>query len=62
MEKLLKISEVAEILGVTTQTLRKWDKAGKFTPTHTVGGHRRYRLSDVEKVIAGTSEVKKEEV
>lgn len=51
MDKLLKISEVAEILGVTTQTLRKWDKDGKFKSTHTVGGHRRYRESDVYAIV-----------
>lgn len=28
--KLLKIREVAEILGVNPETLRRWDKSGKL--------------------------------
>jgi len=35
-KKYLKIKEVAELLGVTSLTLRNWDKAGKFSisPSH----------------------------
>jgi excisionase family DNA binding protein len=29
-EKLIQIKEAAEILGVTTETLRRWDRAGKI--------------------------------
>ena len=56
MEKLLTISEAAEILGVTMQTLRKWDKDGKLTPTHTLGGHRRYKQTDVDRIVAGMTD------
>lgn len=56
MEKLLTISEAANILGVTMQTLRKWHKDGKLIPTHTLGGHRRYRQSDVENIITGMAD------
>jgi excisionase family DNA binding protein len=56
MEKLLKISEAAEILGVSMQTLRKWDNDGKLKPTHTLGGHRRYRQVDVDRIVAGMTD------
>jgi hypothetical protein len=38
------------------QTLRKWDKDGKLIPTHTLGGHRRYRQADVDKIVAGMTD------
>ena len=35
--------KAAQILGVCAETLRRWDKAGKFKPAFkTVGGERRY--------------------
>lgn len=49
MDKLLTISETAELLGVGISTLRHWDKTGQLTAVRTLGGHRRYRLSDVEQ-------------
>ena len=47
--KLIKIGEVAELLGVSIDTLRRWDKSGKFSSVRTGSrGHRFYRFSDVE--------------
>jgi excisionase family DNA binding protein len=51
MEKLLGIKEVASILNVTKQTLRNWDKEAKLTPIKTAGGHRRYKESDIKKLL-----------
>lgn len=51
MEKLLGIKEVASILNVTKQTLRNWDKGARLTPIKTVGGHRRYKESDIKKFL-----------
>jgi len=47
-EKLIGISETAELLGTNTRTLRRWDAEGKLEAVRTLGGHRRYRLSDIE--------------
>jgi len=48
-EKLLKISEAAEILGVSMDTLRRWDENGKLTAIKKEGGtHRYYREKDME--------------
>ena len=48
-EKLLKISEAAEILGVSIDTLRRWDESGKLTAIKKEGGtHRYYREKDME--------------
>lgn len=49
METLINIKKTAEMLGVHQQTLRMWDRDGKFKAVRTKGGHRRYRLSDIKK-------------
>jgi excisionase family DNA binding protein len=44
----LSLSEVANILGVHPSTVRSWSDQG-YLPVHrTQGGHRRYKLSDVD--------------
>ncbi len=48
-EKLLNIAEAAEILGVSLDTLRRWDKNGKLVAIRKEGGvHRYYRQSDLD--------------
>lgn len=43
--KLVSINEAAEFLGVTPQTLRRWEREGKIAPDErTTGGRRRYDL------------------
>lgn len=51
MGKLLKIGEAAIYLNVSQDTLRKWDRADKLKPLETAGGHRRYKLSDIENIM-----------
>ena len=48
-DRLLTISETAELLGVGVSTLRHWDETEQLIAVRTPGGHRRYRLSDIEK-------------
>lgn len=55
MDKLYSISKTAEILDVTPKTLRVWDKENKLKPILTSGGHRRYRESDINKIVNSTS-------
>jgi excisionase family DNA binding protein len=50
---ILNISEAAEVLGVSDETLRNWERDGKLNPSYTEGGHRRYKRIDIEK-LAGT--------
>ena len=51
MDKLYSISKTAEMLDVTPKTLRVWDKEKKLIPILTSGGHRRYRESDIKKIM-----------
>jgi excisionase family DNA binding protein len=46
MGKLVSIKEAANILGVSTQTLRRWEAEGRPIPSHrTKGNQRRYDVS-----------------
>lgn len=48
-EKLLTISEAAKVLGVSIDTLRRWDKSGKLIAIRKAGGtHRYYAQKDLE--------------
>ena len=49
--KLVNISEAARILGVTTTTLRNWDKKGLLKPDElTKGKARRYRIESLRNI------------
>lgn len=48
-KELLTIDEVSEMLKVSKMTLHRWDKSG-FLKKIDIGGHRRYRRSDVEAI------------
>ena len=47
MSKLLKISEAAKLMGVSCNTLRRWEKEGKITPQRAHSGHRRYKIEEM---------------
>jgi len=49
-KEFLRIKEAADYLGVTPQTLRNWDKAGKLKPIrHPVNNYRCYSIKDLQK-------------
>jgi excisionase family DNA binding protein len=50
-EQLLKIGDVATLLGVTTQTLRNWTNSGYMDAVIGKGGHRRFRRSEVDRIM-----------
>ena len=51
MNKLLTLQEAKSILNVSKSTLQRWDNSGKLVALRTEGGHRRYKLSDIEKIL-----------
>ena len=50
-EVLLTPAEVASLLRVDPKTVTRWAKAGKLTAIRTLGGHRRYRQSEVQSLL-----------
>lgn len=51
MKNLLNMRETMDYLNVSKITLQRWDNSGKLKAVRTSGGHRRYKLSDLEKFI-----------
>jgi DNA-binding transcriptional MerR regulator len=53
-QKFYKISEFAEMVGVTAVTLRNWEKRGFLTPHHvSPTGYRYYTEKQLEELING---------
>ncbi len=52
MAELLTIGDAARVLGVSVDTMRRWEREGKVAPTRTVGGQRRYRRAELDKLVA----------
>ncbi|GGC03796.1 BldC family transcriptional regulator [Cellulomonas carbonis] len=50
-ETLLTPSEVAALFRVDPKTVTRWAKAGKLSAIRTLGGHRRYRESEVRRLL-----------
>ena len=50
-EVLLTPSEVAHLFRVDPKTVTRWAKAGKLTAIRTLGGHRRYKESEVKALL-----------
>jgi putative resolvase len=50
-ERLLTTTETCEKLGVSRWTLLKWEDSEELIPVKTKGGHRRFRESDVLRIM-----------
>jgi len=55
-ETLLTPSEVAALFRVDPKTVTRWAKSGKISSIRTLGGHRRYRESEVRQLLRGIPE------
>lgn len=47
---MVTVSKASEMLGISLNTLREYGDSGKLKETRTAGGHRRYLLSDIQKL------------
>jgi len=54
-ENLLTPAEVAALFRVDPKTVTRWAKAGKLTSIRTLGGHRRYKESEVKALLKAIS-------
>jgi excisionase family DNA binding protein len=50
-EPLLTPAEVASMFRVDPKTVTRWAKAGKISCIRTLGGHRRYRETEVRALF-----------
>jgi excisionase family DNA binding protein len=50
-EELLTPAEVAAVFRVDPKTVTRWAKSGKLSFIRTLGGHRRYRESEVHRLL-----------
>lgn len=54
-ETLLTPAEVAGMFRVDPKTVTRWAKSGKLSSIRTLGGHRRYKESEVLQLLNGQS-------
>lgn len=50
-EALLTPSEVAAMFRVNPKTVTRWARSGKISAIRTLGGHRRFRESEIRKFL-----------
>jgi excisionase family DNA binding protein len=51
-EPLLTPGQVATMFRVDPKTVTRWANTGKLTSIRTLGGHRRYRETEVRALLA----------
>jgi len=54
---LLSPAEVAHRFGVSPAAVSRWAKDGKIPFQRTLGGQRRFRIEDVERLLEGPERV-----
>jgi len=63
MDKYLAIKEAADLLGVSTSTMRRWETEGRLVPDErTEGNQRRYRLSSIRPELLRVDDAKKKTI
>ncbi len=50
-DELVPIGIAARILGVSIDTVRRWDAAGHIRARRTPGGQRRFRVGDLRVLL-----------
>ena len=50
--ELLTPAEVAIMFRVNPKTVTRWARAGKISAVRTLGGHRRFRASEIRRLLA----------
>jgi excisionase family DNA binding protein len=50
---MYSIGMASELIGVCIKTLRRWDKKKQIRCVRTPGGHRRFPVQEIQKLLAG---------
>lgn len=56
-KKMLSIGDASRYLGISRDTLRRWEKKGKIKPLRSPTNRRYYTKEQLEKIITRSSEV-----
>lgn len=60
LRDFLRISEAAEYLGVSPNTLRNWENAGKIAAhRHPVNGYRLFKKEELDALLSHLQEPRK---
>lgn len=52
IDSYISAEQVARYFDVSNSTVRNWERRGWLAPDHrTGGGHRRYKVSDVQLMV-----------
>jgi molybdopterin-binding protein len=51
-DRTIRIGQAAELLGVSVETLRRWEAEGRLATTRTSGGQRLVGVADVSRLMA----------
>ena len=49
--ELLTPGQVAQMFKVNPKTVTRWARAGKISAIRTLGGHRRFRASEIRALL-----------
>ena len=55
--ELLTPGEVAVMFRVNPKTVTRWARAGRISAIRTMGGHRRFRASEIQRFLDGVPEL-----
>ena len=56
--ELLTPAEVAALFRVDPKTVTRWAQAGKMSTVRTLGGHRRFRASEIHRFLEEIQELR----
>jgi molybdopterin-binding protein len=50
-DRTMRIGQAAELLGVSVETIRRWEVDGRLSTTRSVGGQRLVLIADVSRLL-----------
>ena len=54
-DEFIRPAEAAKMLHVSPQTITRWAKEGRIAYVVTLGGHRRFRASEVARLASSAN-------
>lgn len=52
LSDFVQVKDAAQLLGVSPDTIRRWDRAGKLTAVrHPINNYRLYRIDELKTIL-----------